>query len=52
MSKNYGSTKTGHKPSDEYFKSRPIWFDSDLLHAFLLGAGCGAFVTLIFSMSI
>ena len=51
MSKNYFSIKTGHKPSDEFFKNQPLWFDSDLLQTFLLGAGCGAFVTLLFSIS-
>ena len=50
MSKNYFSIKTGHKPSDTYFKSHPIWFDSDLLHALLLGAACGFVGGLFFSM--
>ena len=50
MSRNYLSIKTGHKPSDEFFKKTPIWFDSDLLQALLLGAACGFFGGLFFAM--
>ena len=44
MSKNYMSLKTGHKVSDEYFKNQPVWFDSDLLNSFILGATVGFFL--------
>ncbi len=30
MARNYFSLKTGHKPSDEYFKHAPMYCDSDL----------------------
>jgi len=38
MIKNFFSLKTGHRPSDEYFKNMPIWHDIDLLKAYFLGA--------------
>ena len=50
MSRNYMSLKTGHAVSDAYFKKQPIWCDSDLLHALLLGAACGIFGGLFFAM--
>mgnify|MGYP003326657329 CR=1 FL=1 len=45
MSKNYSGIKTGHAPSDAYFKRQPIWFDSDMLNAFLIGIGNGVIFT-------
>ena len=45
MSRNYGGIKTGHATSDTYFKNQPIWFDSDMLNAFLIGIVNGAFFT-------
>jgi len=44
MSKNFFPLKTGHASSDAYFKKQPIWFDSDMLHAFIIGVGHGALI--------
>ena len=41
MSKNYYTLKTGHKPTDEWLKRQPYWFDSDLLFSFLIGMVIG-----------
>ena len=49
MSRNFYALKTGHKPSDDYFKNQPYWFDSDLLHAFIVGVIIGSLVLGIFS---
>ena len=42
MSKNYFSLKTGHAPSDEFFKRAPLYCDSDMWRTFLYGwfLGC------------
>ena len=32
------SIKTGHGPSDEYFKNLAVWHDIDLVKAFFIGA--------------
>ena len=47
MSRNFGGYKSGHAVSDAYFKKQPIWFDSDMLHAFLIGIGHGALLTML-----
>lgn len=47
MSRNYLTIKTGHKPSDIYFKNQPLWCDSDLLKSFILGSISGAIFTVI-----
>ena len=47
MSKNYISSKTGHKPSDEFFKTLPVWFDSELLISFILGSTAGFFLGVV-----
>ena len=44
MSRNFGGYKSGHAVSDAYFKKQPIWFDSDMLHAFIIGVGHGALI--------
>jgi hypothetical protein len=41
---NFFPLKTGHKPSDEYFKHAPIWHDSDMLTTFFFGMFVGAFM--------
>ena len=45
MSKNYSGIKTGHAPSDAYFKKQPIWFDSDIVKAWALGFIKGSIIT-------
>ena len=45
MSKNYSGIKTGHAPSDAYFKKQPIWFDSDIVKAWALGFILGSIFT-------
>ena len=47
MSRNFGGYKSGHGVSDTYFKNQPIWFDSDMLHAFIIGIISGALFTMI-----
>jgi|MGYP000020322140 hypothetical protein len=44
MSKNFFSLRTGHGPSDEYFKNAAIWHDIDLLKAYILGAGTSSLI--------
>ena len=43
MSRNFGGYKSGHAVSDAYFKKQPLWFDRDMLNAFLIGIANGAF---------
>ena len=50
MSRNYYTPKTGHEASDKYSKNTPIWFDSDLLHAFIVGVVIGSLVLGICSL--
>ena len=45
--KNFGSLKSGHAASDEYFKNQPIWYDSDMLRSCALGFCIGVIVTSI-----
>ena len=45
MSRNFGGYKSGHAVSDTYFKNQPIWFDSDMLQAFIIGIISGALFT-------
>ena len=52
MSRNFYALKTGHKPSDDYFKNQAIWMESDLLRSFCLGMGIGAFLTIIVTFSL
>jgi len=52
MSKNFYTPKTGHAASDAYFKNTPIWFDSDLLRSFCIGAVVGSLITLFIIFSI
>ncbi len=47
MSRNFGGYKSGHGVSDTYFKNQPIWFDSDMLQAFIIGIISGALFTMI-----
>ena len=46
MSKNYSKFKTGHIASDAFFKTRPIWFDSDMVISFVAGSVGGILTTL------
>ena len=45
--KNFISLKTGHAASDAYLKNQPIWFDSDMLRACLLGVCVGVIITAV-----
>ena len=47
MRKNIFPLKTGHKPSDEYFKNLPVWHDIDIIKTFLWGLGIGVLVMFI-----
>jgi len=51
MSRNYFSSKTGHKASDIYLKNQPLWYDSDMLkHGivwFIIGTIVGVLVSYI-----
>jgi len=38
MIKNFFPLKTGHDPSDNYFKNLAVWHDIDLVKAFFIGA--------------
>ena len=45
MSKNYSGIKTGHAPSDAYFKKQPIFFDIDIVKSWALGFTSGSIIT-------
>ena len=47
MRKNIFPLKTGHKPSDEYFKNLAVWHDVDMIKTFLWGLGIGVLVMFI-----
>ena len=47
MTKNFFYQKTGHGPSDEYFKNMAVWHDIDILKTFLFGLGIGVLVMFI-----
>ena len=52
MSKNFFYKRTGHKPSDKYFKTMPLWCDSDLAIAALWGTTFGLVLGFFFGISL
>jgi len=45
MKKNFFSSKTGHGPSDEYFKNLAVWHDIDIVKSWVLGFVTGSILT-------
>ena len=45
MKKNFFSLKTGHGPSDEYFKNLAVWHDIDIVKSWVLGFVTGSILT-------
>jgi hypothetical protein len=45
MSKNFFSLRTGHGPSDEYFKNLAVWHDIDIVKSWVLGFSTGSILT-------
>ena len=46
MSKNFFYKRTGHKPSDKYFKNMAVWHDVDLMKSWMLGFFAGSILTI------
>ena len=44
MSKNFFYKRTGHKPSDEYFKNMAVWHDVDIVKSWELGFVTGSII--------
>ena len=52
MTKNFFYQKTGHGPSDEYFKNMAVWHDIDILKTFMFGMVCGAIISILIVLSL
>jgi hypothetical protein len=52
MNKNFFYRKTGHGPSDEYFKNMAVWHDIDIMKSFTFGIICGLIIGFFAGLSL